>query len=135
MAAHIIRGRVSRALTAGIALAIGLAGCGGSSGGGGGKTTTVGAGKPVAVTAREYSFGPDSIEVGAGTVRFELKNGGAQAHDLRVEKDGQDIGGTSIFGPGRTESANVKLSPGTYDFICTVGNHADLGMKGKLTVK
>jgi uncharacterized cupredoxin-like copper-binding protein len=29
----------------------------------------------------------------------------------------------------------VTLSPGTYDFLCTVPGHADGGMKGKLTVK
>ena len=134
MAAHIIRARMTRALTLGFALVIGLAGCGGS-GGGGGKSVTVAAGKPVAVSAREYSFDPGTIQVSAGTVRFELTNDGAQAHDLHVEKDGQDLGGTAIFGPGQKQSATVKLAPGTYDFICTVGNHADLGMKGKLTVK
>jgi plastocyanin len=26
------------------------------------------------------------------------------------------------------------LTPGTYEFICTVGDHAGLGMKGTLTV-
>jgi plastocyanin len=120
-------------LTAGIAATIALAGCGGSGGGGG--TVTVAAGKPVAVSAKEYSFTPGTIHVSAGRVRFDLTNDGAQAHDLHVEKDGQDLGGTSIFGPGSTQSGTVKLAPGTYDFVCTVGNHEALGMKGKLVVK
>jgi plastocyanin len=134
MAAHIIRGRVTRALTLAMAAAVGLAGCGGGSGGGG-KSVTVPAGKPVAVTAKEYSFDPGTIEVSAGTVRFDLKNDGGQAHDLHVVKDGRDLGGTSIFGPGQSQSGTVKLAAGTYDFVCTVGNHEALGMKGKLTVK
>ena len=125
---------MTRAFTATIVAAIALAGCGGS-GGGGGKTTTVAAGKPVAVTAREYSFSPQTIQVNAGSVHFDLTNDGAQAHDLHVEKDGQDLGGTPIFSGGRTVSATVKLAPGTYDFICTVGDHEALGMKGKLIVK
>jgi plastocyanin len=117
-----------------MAAAIGLAGCGGG-GGGGGKAVTVPAGKPVDVTARDYSFSPATIQVTAGNVRFNLKNAGAQAHDLHVEKGGQDLGGTSVFGPGSTQGATVKLSPGTYDFVCTVGDHEALGMKGKLVVK
>jgi plastocyanin len=133
MAAHIIRGRVTRALTLGIAATIALAGCGGS---GGGKSVTVPSGKPIAVTASEYRFDPKAIVVtGGGPVRFSLTNGGAQAHDLHVQKGGQDLGGTSIFGPGQTQSATVKLAPGTYDFVCTVGDHEQLGMKGTLTVK
>jgi plastocyanin len=135
MAAHIIRARMSRTLTLALAAAIALAGCGGSSAGGGGKSVTVAAGKPVAVTATEYRFDPGKIAVSAGTVRFDLRNDGSQAHDLRVQKGGQDLGGTAIFGPGQTQSGQVKLAPGTYDFICSVGNHAELGMKGTLVVK
>jgi plastocyanin len=133
MAAHIIRACVTRALTLGIVGAIALAGCGGGSGSG--KSVTVPAGKPVAVKAQEYSFDPKTIQVSAGSVRFELTNAGAQAHDLHVVKGGQDLGGTPIFSGGRTVGATVKLAPGTYDFVCTVGDHEQLGMKGKLTVK
>jgi plastocyanin len=133
MAAHIIRARVTRTLTLGIAAAIGLVGCGGS--GGGGKPVTVPAGKPVAVKAQEYSFDPKTIQVSAGKVRFELTNAGVQAHDLHVERDGQDLGGTPIFSGGQSAGATLNLKPGTYDFVCTVGDHEQLGMKGKLVVK
>ena len=129
-------------LTAGVAAAVALAGCGGGDSGGGdsGKTTTVPAGKPLAVTAKEYSFNPGSIVVSSGgkgstTVQIQLKNEGAQAHDLHVERGGDDLGGTPIFGPGQTKSAGVSLTPGTYDIVCTVGDHEALGMKGKLVVK
>ena len=67
-------------------------------------------------------------------IRFTLRNDGSLAHDVHVEKDGSDLGGTPIFGPGKTEPGKATLAPGTYEFICTVGNHADLGMKGTLTV-
>lgn len=89
----------------------------------------------MAVKAQEYSFDPQTIQVPAGSIRFELTNAGAQAHDLHVMKGGQDLGGTAIFSGGQTASATVKLAPGTYDFVCTVGDHEQLGMKGKLTVK
>jgi plastocyanin len=134
MAAHIIRGRMRRTVTLGAAAAVALAGCG--SGGGGGKTVTVSGGKPIAVTADEYKFDPSNIVVNSsGPVRIRLTNDGSQAHDLHVERDGDDLGGTPVFGPGQTKTATVKLTPGKYDFLCTVGDHAAQGMKGTLTVK
>jgi plastocyanin len=126
------------------AAVLALAGCGGDDkkGDGGEKTrdtVTVGHNQPIAFGADEYSFTPKSVTVKAGTskptvVRFVLRNNGSLAHDLHIEKDGSDLGGTPIFGPGKVESGQAKLSPGTYEFICTVGDHADLGMKGKLVV-
>jgi uncharacterized cupredoxin-like copper-binding protein len=29
----------------------------------------------------------------------------------------------------------VRLTPGTYEMLCTVGDHAELGMRGELEVK
>jgi plastocyanin len=135
MAAHIIRARMSRTLTLAAAVAILLAGCGGD--GGGGAAVTVPSGKPIVVKADEYKFDPKKIVVTGGSqpIKIQLSNDGAQAHDLHVEKDGQDLGGTAVFGPGQTQTASVKLAPGKYDFLCTVGDHAALGMKGSLEVK
>jgi plastocyanin len=127
-----------------VAAVLALGGCGGgdkkSDGGQKTKdTVTVGHNQPIAFGAREYAFEPKNVTVNAGTsqpsvVRFVLRNNGSLAHDIHVEKDGSDLGGTPIFGPGKTESGQAKLGPGTYQFICTVGDHAALGMKGTLTV-
>src|SRR4051795_10556400 len=126
------------------ALVLVLAGCGGSDkkGDGGektGDTVTVGHNQPIAFGADEYAFTPKNVTVNAGTskatvVRFVLRNNGSLAHDLHIEKDGSDLGGTPIFGPGKVESGQAKLGPGTYEFLCTVGDHAALGMKGTLIV-
>jgi plastocyanin len=134
-----------KALPAAIAALAALAGCGGGGDGKNGDgrqrkdTVTVGHNQPIAFGADEYSFEPKNVTVNSGTtgpsvVRFVLRNNGSQAHDLHVEKDGQDLGGTAILGPGKTEAGQATLSPGTYEFICTVGDHASLGMKGTLTV-
>jgi plastocyanin len=118
-----------------------LGGC--SSGGdkkkSSGSTVTVGRNQPIAFGAFEYRFEPKNVVVNSGStkasvVRFVMRNNGSQAHDLHIEKDGKDLGGTPTFGPGQTGAGQATLSPGTYEFICTVGNHADLGMKGTLTV-
>ena len=120
-----------------------LPGCGGGSNGNGGQktkdTVTVGHNQPIAFGADEYSFEPKHVIVNSGTtgpsvVRFVLRNNGALAHDLHVERGGQDLGGTPVFGPNQTQSGQATLTPGSYTFICTVGDHADLGMKGTLTV-
>jgi plastocyanin len=134
-----------KALPAAILVVAGLAGCGGGGAGKNGDgpqgkdTVTVGHNQPIAFGADEYSFEPKHVIVNSGTagpsiVRFVLRNNGSQAHDLHVEKGGQDLGGTAILGPGKTEAGQATLSPGTYEFICTVGDHASLGMKGTITV-
>jgi plastocyanin len=119
---------------------VALAGCGDDESGGQKQApVTVGVDQPIAFSADEYSFEPSNVTVKSGssqpsTVRFTLRNDGSLAHDLHVELEGQDLGGTPIFGPGKEESGQASLAPGEYEFICTVGDHADLGMKGKLTV-
>jgi plastocyanin len=115
------------------AVALLAAGCGGNDRPGG--TVTTPAGGSVRVGAKEYSFDPSTIVVrGAGTVRLTLDNRGSLAHNIKVEKDGRVLGGTPAFPAGETRSATVRLPAGTYDYLCTVGDHAELGMKGKLKV-
>ena len=101
-----------------------------------GRTVTVESGATIPVAADEYSFDPETIVVtGGGRVTFELANEGVLAHNLRVIDDGDDVGGTPTFTAGKTQSGSVDVEPGDYELVCTVGNHADLGMTGKLTIK
>jgi plastocyanin len=119
-------------------VALGLVACGGSKDkGSGGPTVTVPKGQPVKVTGKEYSFDPATIVVegGGGRTKIEFTNGGSLAHNLRLTKDGQEVGGSPTFQGGETKSATVDLQPGEYEMLCSVGDHASLGMKGKLTVK
>jgi plastocyanin len=112
-----------------------LAGCGGgdqkSSG-----SATVSAGGTVPITADEYSFDPGRVVVdGTGSLTIRLRNAASLPHDIRVRRGDRDVGGTPSFEPGRTETAQVSLTPGTYQFLCTVGDHAKLGMRGTLEVR
>jgi plastocyanin len=115
-----------------------LSGCGG----GGdeeeaGPAVTVGAGEELRVVGTEYAFDPENAVVtgGGGRLEIVLDNKGSLAHNLKIERDGRDLGGTPTFQGGRTESGTVELKPGDYEMICTVGNHAELGMVGTLVVK
>jgi plastocyanin len=119
-------------------VALGLAACGGGDdNGSGGPTVTVPKGQPVEVSGKEYSFDPETVVVegGGGPTQIEFHNAGSLAHNLRLTKDGQEVGGSPTFQGGETKSATVDLQPGEYEMLCTVGDHAQLGMKGKLTVK
>jgi plastocyanin len=111
-------------------------GCGGDDGEASGGTVTVDSGATVTVKAREYGFDPDRVVVrSAGALTIKLQNDGDLAHNIRVKRGGEEVGGTPSFPPGRTESATLRLRPGKYELLCTVGDHAELGMTGELEVK
>ena len=115
------------------ALVLLAAGCGGH--GPPGRTVTAPASGALIVKAQEYGFDPSTIVVRRpGTLKLMLDNRGSLAHNLKVEKDGNQIGGTPPIRGGEQRSVTVRLARGTYQYICTVGDHADLGMKGTLKV-
>jgi plastocyanin len=115
------------------ALALLVAGCGGDDEPG--RTVTAPASGAVRVVAKEYSFDPSTIVVrGPGTLRVTLVNQGSLAHNLRVMEDGEELGGTPSFPAGESRSARLQVERGSYEFICTVGDHAELGMRGTLRV-
>jgi plastocyanin len=115
------------------ALVLLAAGCGG--GDDKGRTVTTPANGSVRAVAKEYSFDPSHIVLrGPGTLRVTLANEGSLAHNWKLFKDGRELGGTPAFPSGQTKSAELRVARGKYDFICTVGDHAELGMKGTLTV-
>ena len=125
-----------RRLAAPCAALLLLAGCGGDGNEGGRRTVTTRGGSTLRVTAKEYSFDPARVVVkGAGPLTIDLRNAGRLAHNLRLRQGGSEIGGTPTFPGGGTESGRVRLQPGTYQFVCTVGDHAELGMRGELQVK
>ncbi len=99
------------------------------------RTVTAPANAKLRVIADEYSFDPATIVLkGAGTLTLTVRNEGSLAHNLRVFRADEEIGGTPTFPAGRTESARVNLEHGSYEMICTVGDHAELGMRGTLQI-
>jgi plastocyanin len=100
------------------------------------RTLTAPADGAVRVIAKEYSFDPSTIVMrGPGTLRLSLENEGSLAHNLKVIDDGRELGGTPSFPGGESRSAQVRVEAGTYELVCTVGDHAELGMKGTLEVE
>ena len=117
-------------------LAILLTGCGDDGEEAPERALTVPAGGTVRVVGDEYSFDPARVVVkGAGPLTIRLANRGSLAHNLRLFRVDEDVGGTPTFPGGRTESARVNLEHGNYEMVCTVGDHAELGMTGTLEVR
>jgi plastocyanin len=100
------------------------------------RTVTAPAGGTLRVVADEYSFDPSTIVLkGAGTLTVRLENKGSLAHNLKVLRGDEQIGGTPAMPGGRTASARLDLGHGTYRIICSVGDHEELGMHGTLRVR
>lgn len=100
------------------------------------RSVTVNPNSTLRVTGEEYSFDPSRVAVrGAGPLTIRLRNAGTLAHNLRLLRDGEDVGGTPSFPGGETMSARVNLEHGRYEMVCTVGDHEELGMVGELTVR
>jgi plastocyanin len=125
-----------RRLAVPCAILLCLAGCGGDDDEEPGRSVTVNPNSTLRVAADDYSFDPDRVVVrGAGPLTIRLRNDGDLAHNLRIERTGEDIGGTPTFQGGETWSGRVNLEHGNYELICTVGDHAELGMTGELEVR
>ena len=85
----------------------------------------------VRVDARDFSFALSrkSVPVGS-TVRFVVRNRGAQPHDFLVKKKR-----TRLLRPGQTQTITVAFpKKGRFAFLCTISGHARLGMRGQFGV-
>ena len=101
-----------------------------AGGSGGGVETVAVAADP----GGEIAFEQDSLTAPAGSVTFAFTNEANIPHDFKIEQDGEDVGGTEVV-TGDTAEATVELEAGEYTFYCSVGDHREEGMEGKLTVE
>lgn len=103
------------------------------------RTVAVSPGAAVVIKAREYHFDPGRIVVNAGgrraRLRIVLENHGTLAHNIHVRDGERMVGSTPSFRPGEKRSVAVTLAPGSYDFLCTVADHDEKGMVGKVEVR
>lgn len=91
--------------------------------------------REIVVEASEYKFNPAEVHVKKGeTVKITLKNAGRMNHDWMVE----NMGGASLDIVGAGQTGSITLTPsqkGTFTTYCSVGNHRQMGMVGKLIVE
>jgi len=100
-------------------------------GSGSGATSGGSKNATVQVQGGEYFFKLSAKSLARpGTATFVFKNVGHTVHDF-------SIGGkvTPLLQPGQTARLTVTFTKaGSYQYLCTVGGHAQLGMEGTFTV-
>ena len=95
------------------------------SGGGGGAERVV---------LTEFAIDPANPKLKPGKATFEVVNEGSAPHALEIEGGGEEFV-TEVLDGGGSETLEADLKAGEYEWYCPVGNHADMGMKGTLTVE
>jgi uncharacterized cupredoxin-like copper-binding protein len=113
---------------------------------------TVPASGPVAVTLSEWKVAPTAAAVSAGPVTFDVRNAGAQPHEMVVLKTPKaaaklgkagtarlpetgHVGEVGELKPGASGKTTIDLKPGHYVLICNLPGHWTAGMRTDLTVK
>lgn len=88
----------------------------------------------ISVVLKNGQIIPAHMTIKAGKVRFVVRNQGTIDHGFEVEGQGieEEI---DPFPPGRTQTLELELTPGTYEVYCQVPGHKELGMKGELVIK
>jgi uncharacterized cupredoxin-like copper-binding protein len=120
-------------------------GSGGGNGGGGGSASGGGSGgaeasggssqlKLAADPSGALKFDQTSLSTKPGKVTVVMDNPSDVPHAIEVEGQGVEAEGKTV-GKGGVSKVTVDLKKGEYEFYCPVGNHADAGMEGTLTVK
>jgi plastocyanin len=117
-----------RATAALVALAV-VIGCGGE------EPTAVVRDETVEISLDEFFIRPQNIDVRAGTVTVVVADRGRLRHSFRLW--GPDSAPVEIerLLPGDEIERRADLAPGEYRMVCTVSNHAELGMTGRLVVR
>jgi plastocyanin len=118
-----------------LAAAVALAGCGQAA-------VVPVVNRTIALRLDEYRILPKRVSAPAGHLRLIARNTGILTHNVAVETIPSDpnaqpvvIVRTATLQPGARDVQNVTLKPGTYQLVCTLANHDDLGMTGRLIVK
>jgi hypothetical protein len=89
----------------------------------------------VLVFADEFRFAFSRRAFPAGRLRLQLKNIGEDDHDLRiVGPKGVVRAESGVVASEQLGEIRVRLPRGRYTFYCTLGDHAQKGMKGAFTV-
>src|SRR4051794_33471115 len=86
--------------------------------------------------ASEFHLGASRRTAPAGVLVAELKNNGEDDHDLAVrDPRGRIIASTGVVRHGALGRLRVRLRPGRYVLVCTLGDHEALGMRTVLVVR
>jgi len=112
-----------------LALAALTAGCGGD-----GPAVRAESGR-VDVVLDDFLIDPQEVRAEPGRLRFRATNEGRLGHTLVVRRGERDIARVKTLLPGGSGETSATLRKGSYDLVCILGNHEELGMYGTLVVR
>ena len=101
------------------------------------RTATVPGDQAIRIEGDEYLFDPGRLIVTGAPpeLSITLDNVGSLAHNIRVLDGDRDLGGLRSFSSGEERDTTIRVPPGRYRLVCTVGDHEDLGMTGELEIR
>jgi plastocyanin len=83
----------------------------------------------------EFLIRPQEVTSRPGRLTLTVVDRGRLRHSFRLwGPGGEPVRVTTLF-PGDEAVRTARLAPGRYRMLCTVSNHAELGMTGILTVR
>lgn len=90
--------------------------------------------KEIVLEASEFKYDLQEINLKKGEkVILTLKNVGRMPHDFVVDELGVR---TKVINKGETDKIEfIPERTGNFEFYCSVGNHRQLGMSGKVVVE
>jgi uncharacterized cupredoxin-like copper-binding protein len=89
----------------------------------------------VEIELDDFLIRPQNVRAAPGRLTFDVSNRGRLGHNFRVRgRDGEPVQVTTLL-PGERASETVRLPRGEYKLLCTVANHEQLGMTGRLVVR
>ena len=115
--------------TAALLAAAVLAGCGGS------EPAVQVRDQRVEIELDDFLIRPQNLRADAGRLTFEVTNRGRLGHNFRLRDEGREVVEVTTLLPGESAQASASLKPGSYKMVCTVANHEQLGMTGRLVVR
>jgi nitrite reductase (NO-forming) len=75
-------------------------------------------------------FTPSELEVKEGTVELTFNNLDAFPHDVTID----ELDFMAAVDANASVSATFDVTPGVYEFYCSIPGHKEAGMVGTLTV-
>jgi cytochrome c oxidase subunit 2 len=88
--------------------------------------------REIAVTASNFAFDPDEIEVAVGEDVAIVLTSTDILHDFTIDDLDAHVGAAA----GETATGGLRADePGSYTFYCTVRSHRSAGMEGTLVAE
>jgi uncharacterized cupredoxin-like copper-binding protein len=115
--------------TVALLAAVLLAGCGGAG------PTVEARGQRVEIELDDFLIRPQNIRTQAGRLTFAVTNQGRLGHNFRLRDGAREVVEVTTLLPGESATRTATLRPGSYKMLCTVANHEQLGMTGRLVVR